>query len=119
MYCVAFTRQPLASLRSLRGEHLPLLRSLRDQCLAAIEQRYGARADQIRAFIHYPPQFYSLHVHFTALSVAIAGGCYIERAHLLDDVIDALEKDGEHYATAYLTVRLGESDPLLARYRQC
>lgn len=117
LYCVAFTRDPqISSLRSLRGQHLPLLRSLREQCLATIEQRFGLRPDQVRAYVHYPPQFYSFHVHFTALSVAL--GCNTERAHLLDDVIDALAKDGEHYVTANLTVRLGEKEPLLARYRQ-
>jgi m7GpppX diphosphatase len=64
----------------------------------------------------YPPQFYRLHVHFTALSVAIGAGHFVERAHLLDDVIENLERDGEHYARASITVRLGEGDALQQRY---
>jgi m7GpppX diphosphatase len=57
------------------------------------------------------PQFYHLHVHFTALSAA-AGGCNVERAHLLDDVIDNLASDPLYYAKKAITIRVGEQDPL-------
>ena len=39
--------------------------------------------------MHYPPQFYHFHVHFTNVSVAM--GVQTERAHLLDDIIDNIE----------------------------
>ena len=48
---------------------------------------------------------------------SIGGGCNIERAHLLDDVIDALEADSEHYAKCSVTVRVGEKDELWSRIR--
>jgi len=51
LYCLALVHQrDLASLRSLRGEHLPLLRALREQCLAAIQARYGLVPGAVRAF---------------------------------------------------------------------
>ena len=56
-------------------------------------------------------QFYHLHVHFTALNAA-AGGCNVERAHLLEDVIDNLAADPMYYAKAAITIRVGEQDPL-------
>lgn len=46
--------------------------------------RRRRRPAQVRVFFHYPPQFYHLHAHFTALSVEGAG-CLTERAVLLDD----------------------------------
>jgi m7GpppX diphosphatase len=55
-------------------------------------------------------------VHFTALNVAIGHGHFVERAHLLDDVIDNLQKDGDWARTASFTVRLGEGDALQQRY---
>ena len=41
-----------------------------------------------------------------------------ERAHLLDDVIDNIERDSEHYAKCAITGRMGENDELFRRYRE-
>ena len=135
LYCLGLLhRRDVRSIRDLRGEHLPMLRALRARALDAIHTTYGLPEHSIRAFFHYPPQaraarvgefscpiapsdpllllqFYHLHVHFTALSAA-AGGCNVERAHLLDDVIDNLAADPLHYAKAAITIRVGEQDPL-------
>ena len=57
--------------------------------------------------------------HFCqGLGVSIGGGCHIERAHLLDDIIDALEADSEHYARCSLTIRVGEKDELWSRIQK-
>lgn len=113
LYCLALChRRDVSSLRSLQGDaHLPLLRRIRDQGYKTIEEVYGVKADDLRVFVHYPPQFYHFHVHFTALGVE-GPGVFTERAHLLDDVIDNLERDPEHYTKCNLTVRLGETDKL-------
>lgn len=119
LYCLALVHsRDIASLRSLRGAHLPLLRALRAQCLATIEATYGVEGSAVRAFVHYPPQFYHLHVHFTSLNVAMGCGCFVERAHLLDDIIDNLERDASFYETVSLTVRLGQGDALQSRYAE-
>ena len=76
-------RRDVASLRDLRAAHLPMLRAMRDAAHTTIGEVYGVAADQVRAFVHYPPQFYHFHVHFTGLGVCIGNGCFIERAHLL------------------------------------
>ena len=111
-------RRDVASLRDLRAKHLPMLRAMRDVGLATIERTYGVPADKVKCFVHYPPQFYHFHVHFTGLGVAIGGGCNVERAHLLDDIIEALERDTEHYARCSLTIRVGEKDELLSRIKE-
>ena len=40
------------------------------------------------------------------------------REHLLDDVIENLERDSEHYAKCGLTCRMGEKDELWKRFRE-
>lgn len=77
-----------------------------------IEKTYGVPKDAVRVFFHYQPQFWHLHVHFTSLKVDF--GIETERAHLLDCVIDALERDPDHYACATLCYTLARSDPLMA-----
>ncbi len=42
--------------------------------------------------------------------------CPAEAHTTQDDVIDALQADGEHYAKVALTVRVGEKDALAQRY---
>ena len=37
---------------------------------------------------------------------------------LLEDVIEALEADGEHYAKASLTFSVGDAEPLYAKLRE-
>ena len=43
-------------LRSLRAEHIPLLKAILDEGSAAIERVYGVAADQLRVYLHYQPQ---------------------------------------------------------------
>jgi m7GpppX diphosphatase len=59
-------RRDVASLRDLRAKHLPMLRAMRDVGLATIERVYGVQANRVKCFVHYPPQFYHFHVHYTA-----------------------------------------------------
>jgi len=49
-------RTDLPSLRSLRAEHIPLLKAILDEGSAAIELVYGVAADQLRVYLHYQPQ---------------------------------------------------------------
>lgn len=110
-------RADLRSLRDVRGVHLPMLRAMRDALATLIGSgRFGAdvRWDTVRVYFHYPPLTYHLHVHATHHRVA--RGVHVERAHLLDDVIDALGRDGEHFAVAAITYLLPEG-PLLEGLR--
>lgn len=55
--------------------------------LQVIQDKYGIQSGQIRAYIHYHPSYYHLHVHFMHLSVDAGAGMAAGKAHLLDDVI--------------------------------
>ena len=50
--------------------------------------------------------------HFNFRAVLAHAGCEVERAHLLSDVIQNLEADGEFYMKRTITVRLRERDAL-------
>jgi m7GpppX diphosphatase len=81
----------VASLRDLKGDHIPVLREMLDQGPKVIQEVYGIPKDQLRIFVHYQPQFYHFHVHFTRLENDT--GCQVEKAHLLSDIIQDLEAD--------------------------
>ncbi len=82
LYCLAIVKDGgIASLRDLHGRHIAMLREILEQGKDSIEKVYGVPQDQVRVFVHYQPQFYHFHVHFTRLENEI--GCQVERGHLL------------------------------------
>merc|ERR1712083_263368 len=63
-YCLVLPIQKdLKTVRDLRAEHLPMLKSIRDNCLKAIEDKWGLDPSKVRAYFHYLPTYYHLHVH--------------------------------------------------------
>lgn len=117
LYCLAIVhRRDLRSMRELRGEHLPLLRNLRDKGCAAIEASYGVPRSKLRVFLHYVPSYYHLHVHFSHVERADFGQ-YAGKAHLLDDVITSLEIASDFYERATLTYVLQDSHDLAKAHR--
>ena len=66
LYCLGIVKDSsITCIRDLRGHHIPLLKSMVKEGLAAIKSLYGVEENQIRIFVHYQPQFYHFHVHFT------------------------------------------------------
>jgi m7GpppX diphosphatase len=117
LYCLGLCqRRDVRSLRDLRAEHLPMLRAMLRVARDVIARVYGVHEEDMRVFVHYPPQFYHFHVHYQALS-AQEVGCQTERAHLLEDIIDNIERDGDFYAKANISVKMGERDKLMELYR--
>lgn len=100
----------MASLRDLTAAHLPLLREMLDQGPKTIEKIYGVPKDQLRIFVHYQPQFYHFHVHYTRLENDI--GAQVEKAHLLSDIIQDLEADPDCFKKKTLTYKLSLKDKL-------
>ncbi|NWY02529.1 DCPS diphosphatase, partial [Nothoprocta ornata] len=118
LYLIALVRRrDLMSLRDVTAEHLPLLRNILREGQAAIAGRFGVAASQLRVYLHYPPSYYHLHVHFTALGHE-APGCAVERAHLLADVLDNVARDGRHYQRRALACALRDDEPLLRLFRE-
>jgi len=111
LYCLGIVKEKgIASLRDLRAEHLPMLKSMLQQGLDAIEKIYGVESDQIRCFVHYQPQFYHFHVHFTRLENEV--GSTVERGHLVSDIVQNLEMDPLYYTKRTIAYKLKKGTPL-------
>lgn len=76
-----------------------------------LESKYGLPPNKIRAFFHYPPTYYHLHIHFTTLENRMCGA-EIERGRLLQDVIDHIQLKNDYYQTKTLYYKLSVNDPL-------
>lgn len=120
LYVLAIVKdRALRSVRDLRGRHAPQLRALKSGVLACLEERYGVAASSVRAYLHYLPSFWHAHVHFNVVGCpSVGGGLNAGKAILLDDVIDALERDPRHFETAALTFTVGEGDKLFAALKE-
>lgn len=69
LYCLAIVHaRNVRSLRDLRAEHLPLLRNILAKGSKAIQDEYGVPPAHLRAFVHYLPSYFHLHVHFMHMS---------------------------------------------------
>ncbi|XP_020856358.1 m7GpppX diphosphatase isoform X1 [Phascolarctos cinereus] len=118
LYLIAIChRRGIKSLRELTGEHLPLLRNILQEGQEAIQKHYQVKEDRLRVYLHYQPSYYHLHVHFTALGFE-APGSGVERAHLLADVIENLERDPHYYQQRTLTFALRADEPLLKLFQE-
>lgn len=102
------TDMRIRTLRDLRGEHIPVLKTMLESCLLSIEEQTGVPQHQVMAYVHYPPSVYQLHVHF---SFPYGQYCHRDayRVHSLGAIINNLEIDSEYYAKSTL---------YLAMYRQ-
>jgi m7GpppX diphosphatase len=111
LYCLGIIKpKGVASLRDLTKEHIPMLKDMLENGPKVIESVYGVKVDQLRIFVHYQPQFYHFHVHFTRLENDT--GAQAEKAHLLADVIQNLEMDSEYYQKRTMTYKLSLKDKL-------
>ena len=107
------------SVRDLTGAHLQPLKQLRAGVYAELLRRYNLCPDQVRAYVHYLPSFWMAHIHFAALTCPRLGmSTCTGKAILLDDIIDALERDADHFQTSSITYVVGERDDLYARLVQ-
>lgn len=117
LYCLGIIKQKsIATLRDLTKDHIPILKSMKEEGLKTIENIYGVKKDQIRVFVHYHPQFYHFHVHFTRLHNEI--GSQVERGHLISDIIQNLQLDGDYYAKRTISYKLKISSPLYLLMQQ-
>lgn len=117
LYCSAIVMdRTIKSIRDLRESHLPLLENIQEKSLKAIEEKFGIPPTQIRAYFHYQPSYYHLHVHFNYLKYD-APGIFCDKAHLLDAVIDNIKLMPNYYQKATLNFVARANDKLYAAYK--
>ena len=116
LYCLAIVHcRGIKSLRDLTRVHLPLLRNIKEEATMAVKNKYGLEPSQVRAYFHYQPSYYHLHVHVTSLQFSPPGsGC--EKSHLLDTVISNIELDSLYYQKATLSFVVREKEKLYKKY---
>ena len=56
LMAIALSRN-IRSLRDLRKQHLPMLRSIRREATRIVKERWGLGEGSIRLFVHYQPSY--------------------------------------------------------------
>lgn len=116
LYLLGIVHQKeLGSLRDLNDSHIKLLENMRDKALTTIESKYKVNRSKIRAYLHYYPSFYHLHVHFTHINFQVPGTP--ERNHSLNRVISNLKMQPDYYQKVALECVVKKSDPLYDLYK--
>jgi len=112
MYVQAIVKEKnIKSLREIKHKHIELLQRILEKTKAVILSKCGIPSSSIRAFFHYPPSFYHLHVHFTTLENSRCGS-ETERAHLIEDVIDNLKLMPDYYEKKTLHYKVDVTNQL-------
>lgn len=115
--CLAiFKRNDLHSLRDLRVTDVTLLQRCQTQCMDQLTSTYGVDASQIRSYIHYHPQFWHLHIHFSIISNIEGALC--TRSHPVHDIVLNMNMDSHFYASRDILVQLQDRDALAQRLRR-
>ncbi|XP_041378145.1 m7GpppX diphosphatase-like [Gigantopelta aegis] len=118
LYLVAIAnRRRMKSLRDLDESSLPLLRNILKKGKLAIKDKYGIPESKLRIYVHYQPSYYHFHVHFTHVKLDPPGSGVLH-AHLLDDIIDNIEHDGQCYKKKTMCFTVRENDDLKKHYAE-
>eukprot|EP01016_Furgasonia_blochmanni_P056520 TRINITY_DN9654_c0_g1_i2.p1 TRINITY_DN9654_c0_g1~~TRINITY_DN9654_c0_g1_i2.p1 ORF type:complete len:235 (+),score=58.63 TRINITY_DN9654_c0_g1_i2:64-768(+) len=104
----------LRTIRDLSAEHIPLLTNLLEKSVQSIKEKYGIPKEKLRIFLHYPPTYYHLHVHFTHIAKG-RQSFQVERCLDLETVIFNLQTSSDYYKNAPLNVCMPVTDPLFQK----
>lgn len=112
LHCTALALdRTIKSLRDLNASHLPLLENIKEKSYAALKDQFGIDSSQVRAYFHYQPSYFHLHVHFTNMKFD-APGIFCDRAHLLTTVISNIKLMPDYYQKATLVFSTGNKSPI-------
>ncbi|TKR81702.1 hypothetical protein L596_015533 [Steinernema carpocapsae] len=116
LYCQAIIRRRgVRSVRDLRGTDIELLENIMTNSKKAIRDRYGVNPAQLKAYFHYQPSYYHLHVHFVKLGYDAPGGTMF--SILVDTAIGNLRIASDYYKRATLPFMVKALDPLCQKYK--
>lgn len=98
----------IKSLRDLNEKHLDLLECFYTEGKKKLSEHFHCKPNEIRAFLHYPPSFYYLHVHFLHVSLDNFTAC-VNRAIDLGEIINNIKLKNDYYQTISIdhTVKVG------------
>ncbi|KAG0434981.1 m7GpppX diphosphatase [Dictyocoela muelleri] len=81
----------------IRDANVEMLKNCKEKIIKCLNDSYGLKYCDVMMFLHYPPSFYSLHIHVVSLKREFTEGYTVGRAILLDDAIKNLELDENYY----------------------
>lgn len=103
LYClVIFSNKGLKSIRDLDRSHVQLIKDTYIKCISIIENIYGIKKNKLRAYFHYHPSYWQLHMHINLLENIIYE--HIECVHIVNSVIENLNLDTNYYKKIKLPV---------------
>jgi m7GpppX diphosphatase len=98
------TDTSLRCIRSLNGSHIPLLEHMKLVTLEIISAKYNIDEYYIKAFFHYEPSTYHLHIHFVNTANYDVRSS-IEYSHELNSVLFNLSVCPDYYQRVILNKR--------------
>ena len=78
-------------LRDLRKKDAPWLRRLWETLQGAVEERFGVDRDTLKAYLHYQPTYYHMHVHVVSAALEPNATQAVGKAFSLPNLISQLE----------------------------
>ena len=103
-HCLAIVKDSnLKSIRDLTDIHIPLLENIKYNSLNVISKKYNINKNKIRAYFHYHPSFWHLHVHFNSIDTNVESAS-IDRSYKLNDIITNIKISSNYYQKVYLDV---------------
>jgi m7GpppX diphosphatase len=101
-YLVIVRDRSLKSIRDITRKDIPLLKSIKTECLKCISEKHDITEDTLRVYLHYRPSFWHLHIHINVLTF-YGYSISVDRSIMLDDVIQNVEMRDDYYQKATLT----------------
>jgi m7GpppX diphosphatase len=98
------------SIRDLNETHLELLEKFY-KARKALANYFKVHKNQIRCFVHYPPSFYYLHVHYLHVEYE-SSSTTINRAIDLHTIINNIKLKSDYYQTMPLEILLQKGSKL-------
>lgn len=98
-WMVLFKDPALRSIRDLRGEHLGMLREVRERLKEMVPASYGG----FMTYFHKPASVWQLHLHVAAPCGAIRTTYDRQKVLFLEDCISCLELDSDFFAKVTMT----------------
>ena len=88
----------IKSIRDLTQKELPLLEEFYIEGKKIIAKKYGCKPNEIKAFLHYPPSFYYLHIHYISVNDPNnMSSSAINRAIDLNEIIQNIKLMNDYY----------------------
>ena len=98
-------------MRDIDGSSAPRVASAVAAALAFVGDEYGIPKSSLRAFFHYHPSYWRLHVHVVGPQASPADDG-AGRAHLVGDVLEAARAQPGWWRERALSVRSFRGDEL-------